>query len=774
MPLRRARSMPHARRTGRSRWPRWRSRSRSTRAPAPRRPAAPGPRARAPGLICSIAATCAARSRSPPTRSARRATTSAPAPSWPRSWRTSTSSRALRRLAGYAERAIELADRTGDATLRVFARRMGCIAFGNLGVADWPERLEATLALAVESGERWEEALSRNDLAHLRMERATSPPPKRDRARHRARGGARARQPFALGVLHCTRTEMAHARRPGGRGARRRRPRVGHLTASGDPNPYLLGMSVLVKVQALLALDRVDDALAAGEGALARLGDRVPQARSMILGTIAAALREAGRPEQAYDALLRCAELERAAMREFTELQLGLQRAHLRDRGRRRRGRDAARPGRPRPADRAAQPPLPRPRPRRRHARAPGAGEPRRDRPRPLQGGQRPLRPSRRRPRAHARRGAAGGGVRAEDVVARTGGEEFMVLMPRTTPRTPGRAASGCARPSTPSRGSGSRRASRSRRASASSPRPTRATSTGSSATPTTGCTPRSAPGATAPSPGPEPRAGYAGGMPAGIVLAGGRSRRMGTPKAWLDWHGTTLLRRACGIVARGTSGPVIVVRAPGQELPELPARRPRRRGRARRPRSAPGDPRRPRGDRRRRRLRRLGRPAVPASGLRRRRLRGRGRGDRRRRPLRRRVSPAARGRLSDGDRAVVEELVAADRMKPAFLFERVRTRWLEDAPAPRERPQPQRAGRLRGGAGRGAAAGARPRLRPAQAAGGGAAARPPSAPRPSGYGVELGEHVLAALNGDQVARDPMEPLAKGDDVAFMAADAGG
>ena len=31
--------------------------------------------------------------------------------------------------------------------------------------------------------------------------------------------------------------------------------------------------------------------------------------------------------------------------------------------------------------------------------------------------------------------------------------------------------------------------------------------------------------------------------MPAGIVLAGGRSSRMGTPKAWLDWHGSTLLR---------------------------------------------------------------------------------------------------------------------------------------------------------------------------------------------------------------------------------------
>ena len=61
-------------------------------------------------------------------------------------------------------------------------------------------------------------------------------------------------------------------------------------------------------------------------------------------------------------------------------------------------------------------------------------------------------------------------------------------------------------------------------------------------------------------------------GMPAGIVLAGGRSSRMGTPKAWLDWHGSTLLRRTCGVVARGAGGPVVVVRAPGQELPRLPA----------------------------------------------------------------------------------------------------------------------------------------------------------------------------------------------------------
>jgi hypothetical protein len=55
------------------------------------------------------------------------------------------------------------------------------------------------------------------------------------------------------------------------------------------------------------------------------------------------------------------------------------------------------------------------------------------------------------------------------------------------------------------------------------------------------------------------------------IILAGGRSSRMGSPKAALDWHGSTLLRRVTGLVQRTVDGPVVVVRAPAQELPELP-----------------------------------------------------------------------------------------------------------------------------------------------------------------------------------------------------------
>lgn len=61
-----------------------------------------------------------------------------------------------------------------------------------------------------------------------------------------------------------------------------------------------------------------------------------------------------------------------------------------------------------------------------------------------------------------------------------------------------------------------------------------------------------------------------AGRDAAAIVLAGGMSQRMGTPKALLDWHGTPLVHRVAGILTR-ICDPVIVVAAAGQALPLPP-----------------------------------------------------------------------------------------------------------------------------------------------------------------------------------------------------------
>jgi molybdopterin-guanine dinucleotide biosynthesis protein A len=56
------------------------------------------------------------------------------------------------------------------------------------------------------------------------------------------------------------------------------------------------------------------------------------------------------------------------------------------------------------------------------------------------------------------------------------------------------------------------------------------------------------------------------------VVLAGGKSSRMGRPKAWLPFHGQPMLVRVLERL-----GPLfeerVVVRAPGQELPDVEAR---------------------------------------------------------------------------------------------------------------------------------------------------------------------------------------------------------
>jgi molybdenum cofactor guanylyltransferase len=56
-----------------------------------------------------------------------------------------------------------------------------------------------------------------------------------------------------------------------------------------------------------------------------------------------------------------------------------------------------------------------------------------------------------------------------------------------------------------------------------------------------------------------------------GIVLAGGKSSRMGAPKATLPFGPETMLQRVVRLLASVVS-PIVVVGASGQELPELPS----------------------------------------------------------------------------------------------------------------------------------------------------------------------------------------------------------
>jgi diguanylate cyclase (GGDEF)-like protein len=228
-----------------------------------------------------------------------------------------------------AELAIEYADADGDLDLRIFARRAACLVFGNLGVADWPEQLAALLELTIAAEDRWQEAISRNDLAYHLQEQGD--PEGAEAEIQRGLAVARALPPetnrFAIAVLHATRADIGLA---GGRPAEAladAEQAIARMTERGEPNPYVFGVTVRAEVQALMALGRLDDAQRSGEGALSWLGERVPQARSMILATVAEALREAGRLDEAFDTLRRSAELEREALRELSQLQLSLERA---------------------------------------------------------------------------------------------------------------------------------------------------------------------------------------------------------------------------------------------------------------------------------------------------------------------------------------------------------------------------------------------------------------------------------------------------------------
>ena len=55
-----------------------------------------------------------------------------------------------------------------------------------------------------------------------------------------------------------------------------------------------------------------------------------------------------------------------------------------------------------------------------------------------------------------------------------------------------------------------------------------------------------------------------------GIILCGGLSQRMGRPKAWLRLGTETLLERIVRLLSQ-VVGPIVVVAAPGQEVPNLP-----------------------------------------------------------------------------------------------------------------------------------------------------------------------------------------------------------
>lgn len=267
----------------------------------------------------------------------------------------------------------------------------------------------------------------------------------------------------------------------------------------------------------------------------------------------------------------------------------------------------------------------------------------------------------------------------------------------------------------------------------------------------------------------------------------------MGTAKAALEWHGSTLLRRTVGIVGRGAGGAVVVVRAAGQDLPGLPQGT-----------MVVDDPREGKGP-----VQGIAAGLAAIAGLAeaafvcstdmpflhpafvRRVLR----------VVREDGAdvclPIARGypqplaaayRTSLAETA--ERLVKEDRLRPAFLFDECDVRRLDDAAlkadpvlaaldpeldsvlnvnepadyqAARARPAPEVTVQLFGAL-----------VRAGQPRGPRAVNAATVAAAADAVGLDFDRHVSAALNGDQITRDGTTPLATGDCVFFLSADAGG
>src|SRR5580704_10668658 len=263
----------------------------------------------------------------------------------------------------------------------------------------------------------------------------------------------------------------------------------------------------------------------------------------------------------------------------------------------------------------------------------------------------------------------------------------------------------------------------------------------------------------------------------------------MGTPKAALEWHGSTLLGRTVQIIARATSGPVVVVRAPGQDLPELPEGT-----------LVVDDPREGRGP-----VQGIAAGLAALTGhadvafvsstdlpflhpaFIRRVLHALD--DREGTDV---ALPVARGykqplaaayRVSLAGTA--ERLVQEDRLRPGFLFDECRVETLDDATlkqdpmlaafdpdldsvlnvntpedyvAARARPQPEVTVRLFGGLMRGGNASGPHAVRAATV--GGAA---------DALAVVFDRHVTVTLNGDRITSDRATPLAAGDTVFFAS-----
>jgi len=228
------------------------------------------------------------------------------------------------------EHAIEIADAHRLDRVRVDARNHLSLVLGSMELPECLDVARALVALTSELGCRYEEAGARNDVAYSlfmtgdHAAAAAEIEPAIALAASLGPGGRYALA-YALGTRADVRLVTGDAL-----GALADADEVLRLLEDGDePDPYLHGVSHEVRMRCLVALGRVVDAVQAGYRGLIVTGNAVPFVRGLLLRGLAEVLRAAGRPDEAYDALAEGFSLERTVLEQQATRQLALQRAAL-------------------------------------------------------------------------------------------------------------------------------------------------------------------------------------------------------------------------------------------------------------------------------------------------------------------------------------------------------------------------------------------------------------------------------------------------------------
>ncbi len=228
------------------------------------------------------------------------------------------------------EEAIAIADRYELHRVRLDARNHLSLILGNMEVASGLDAAREVVALAVELGCSYDEVSGRNDVAYTLYERGelAEAATEIEIAVVVAEPlGEDARYPLAYSLG--TRADIRLATGDAAAALADVDEVLRLLEVGDDPDPYLHGVTYEVRMRCLVGLGRVEEAIAAGQRGLDLSNHAPPFVRGLLLRSLADVLRGAGDHKAAYAALAEGFVLERAVIEQRASHRLALQQASL-------------------------------------------------------------------------------------------------------------------------------------------------------------------------------------------------------------------------------------------------------------------------------------------------------------------------------------------------------------------------------------------------------------------------------------------------------------